>query len=114
MARKPNGATTQKSMVEAAINELGWKAGPKELQPVIKEKFQVDLPTAIISNYKSVLKKASGKGGKPKGKPGPKPGAKAARTGALEFTDLQAVRGLVDKLGAEQVKKLVDVATMFA
>jgi hypothetical protein len=109
VARKPNGATTQKSMVEAAINELGWKAGPKALQPVIKEKFQVDLSTSMISNYKSVLKRETKKAAKgAKGKPGPKPRK------TLEFTDLQAVRGLVDKLGAEQVKKLVDVATMFA
>lgn len=112
MARKPNGATTQKGMVEAAINELGWEAGPKELQPVIKTKFDVELPTAIISNYKSVLKKESGAGGKakPKGKPGRKPKSKPGP----QFEDLQAVRGLVDKLGADQVKKLVDVATMFA
>lgn len=111
MARKPNGTTTQKSMVEAAINELGWKAGPKELQPVIQEKFNTELTTQVISNYKSVLKKETGKGGKAvKGKPGRKPGRKAGP----QFEDLQAVRGLVDKLGAEQVKKLVDVATMFA
>jgi hypothetical protein len=106
VARKPNGTTTQKDMVEAALNQLGWEAGPKELQPVIKDKFDVELTTQVISNYKSVLKKGSGKG---KGKPGRKPGRK---TGP-QFEDLQAVRGLVDKLGAEQVKKLVDVATMF-
>jgi hypothetical protein len=109
VARQPNGATTQKAMVETAINELGWKAGPKELQPVIKEKFNVDLSTSMISNYKSVLKRELKKAAKgAKGKPGPKPRK------ALEFTDLQAVQTLVGKLGAEQVKKLVDVAAMFA
>lgn len=110
MARKPSGAITQKGMVEAALNELGWEAGPKELQPVIKDKFGVELTTQVISNYKSVLNKESGRGGKkPAGKPGRKPG----RRPGPQFTDLQAVRGLVDKLGAEQVKKLVDVAQMF-
>jgi hypothetical protein len=111
VARKPNGTTTQKDMVEAALNEAGWGAKPQDLQPVIKEKFNTDLTTQVISNYKSKLKSESGKGGKPKGgKPGRKPGRKAGP----QFEDLQAVRGLVDKLGAEQVKKLVDVATMFA
>jgi hypothetical protein len=111
VARKPNGTTTQKDMVEAALNEAGWESKPQDLQPVILEKFNVELTTQVISNYKSKLKSESGKGGKPKaGKPGRKPGRKAGP----QFEDLQAVRGLVDKLGAEQVKKLVDVATMFA
>ncbi len=107
MARKPNGSTTQKDMVEAALNEVGWDAMPQDLQPVILEKFKTELTTQVISNYKSKLKSESGKGGKPKGR---KPGRK---TGP-QFEDLQAVRGLVDKLGADQVKKLVDGATMFA
>jgi hypothetical protein len=106
MARgKREGKVSQKTMVETALNEKGWDAGPQELQPAIKEKFGVELPANVISNYKSVLKRGGGKatGG---GKRGRKPGA--------QFSDLEAVRGLVTRLGAEQVKRLVDVATMFA
>lgn len=104
MARgKRAGKVTQKAMVETALNEKGWEAGPQELQPCIKEKFGVELPANVISNYKSVLKRA---GGKTSSKRGRKPGA--------QFSDLEAVRGLVTRLGADQVKKLVEVATMFA
>jgi hypothetical protein len=105
MARgKSAGKVTQKAMVQAAIGEKGWEAGPQELQAVIKDKFGVELAANIISNYKSVIKRAGGKAAG--GKRGRKPGA--------QFSDLEAVRGLVTRLGADQVKKLVDVAGMFA
>ena len=39
-------------------------AGPQELQTAIKDKFHVELPNNIISNYKSVIKR-EGRGGKP-------------------------------------------------
>jgi hypothetical protein len=101
---KREGKVTQKAMVEAALQEKGWDAGPAELQPVIFEKFKVELDNNVISNYKSVLKREGGKTG----------GAKRGRKPNPEFADLQAVRGLVSKLGADQVKKLVEVAEMFS
>jgi hypothetical protein len=103
---KREGKVTQKAMVQAALDEKGWDAGPQELQGFIKETFGTELATNIISNYKSVIKRATGKGGKG--------GAKRGRKAGAQFSDLEAVRGLVDRLGAEQVKKLVDVAGMFA
>lgn len=101
---KREGKVTQKAMVQAALEEKGWEAGPSELQPFIKEKFNVELDNNVISNYKSVLKREGGKG----------TGAKRGRKAGPEFADLQAVRGLVSKLGADQVKKLVEVAQMFS
>ena len=103
---KREGKITQKAMVQAAIDEKGWDAGPQELQVYIKEKYGTELAANIISNYKSVIKRATGKGGKGGGRRG--------RKGGAQFSDLQAVRGLVDRLGADQVKKLVDVAGMYA
>src|SRR3954451_23629784 len=106
MARgKREGKVTQKAMVQAALDEKGWEAGPTELQAAIKDKFGVELASNIISNYKSVIKRA---GGKTSG------GGKRGRKAGAQFSDLEAVRGLVTRLGAEQVKKLVDVAGMFA
>jgi hypothetical protein len=101
---KREGKVTQKAMVQAALEEKGWDAGPAELQPVIKEKFNVELDNNVISNYKSVLKREGGKG----------TGATRGHKAGPEFADLQAVRGLVSKLGADQVKKLVEVAQMFS
>jgi hypothetical protein len=101
---KREGKVTQKAMVEAALQEKGWDAGPAELQTAIKDKFNTELPNNVISNYKSVLKREGGN--TPAAKRGGKPGP--------EFADLEAVRGLVTKLGADQVKKLVEMADMFA
>lgn len=104
---KREGKISQKEMVRIALQEKGGGAGPAELQPFIKDKFGVELANNIISNYKSVLKRKGGKGGKASGgRRGRKPGA--------AFADLEAVRGLVNRLGADQVKELVEVATRFA
>lgn len=101
---KREGKVTQKSMVEAALQEKGWDAGPTELQAAIKEKFDTELPNNVISNYKSVLKRGGGKGA----------GGKRGRKGGPQFTDFEAVRDLVAKLGADQVKRLVEMADMFS
>jgi hypothetical protein len=105
---KTEGKVTQKEMVKAALDEKGWDSGPAELKDVIKTRYNVDLANNIISNYKSVLKREGARGGSSTtvGRRGRKPGA--------QFSDLEAVRGLVTRLGADQVKKLVDMADMFS
>ena len=100
---------TQIEMVRAAIEELGWEAKPLPMQAIIKEKFNTDLPANIISNYKSVLKRD----GATASTSGPA-GAKRGRKAGAQFADLEAVRGLVSRLGAAQVKELVEVADRFA
>lgn len=109
MARgKRDGKVTQRAMVQAALDEKGMAAGPQELGEAIKAKYNVELANNIISNYKSVIKR-EGKGGKA-AKPD---AAKRGRKGGPQFTDFEAVRGLVSRLGSDQVKKLVDMADMF-
>lgn len=104
MARgKSEGTVTQKQMVQAALDDKGWKVKAVELQSAIKEKYGVELRTSLISNYKSIIKREGRK------KPGRKPGAK----GGVQFSDLETVRALVERLGADQVAKLIEVARMF-
>jgi hypothetical protein len=98
------GKVTQKGMVLTAMQEKGWDAGPRELQEAIKSKFNYEMPVNYISNYKSQLKKEGGKGG----------GSKRGRKAGPQFSDLEAVRDLVSRLGADQVRKLVEMAEMFA
>ncbi len=99
-------SVSQVEMVRLTLEELGGKAKPQAIQEHIKTKFNKDLPTTIISNYKSVLKK---KGGAPSSPRGRKPGGGGGGAGGLQVEDLATVRGLVTKLGADQLKKLVDV-----
>jgi hypothetical protein len=88
---------SQRAMVQAALEELGMEAKPQELQAAIKTKFNRELSPQLISTLKSQIKKKSGMGGGRGGK------------GGLRVEDLAAVRGLVSRLGAAQVKQLVDV-----
>jgi hypothetical protein len=100
------GKVTQKQMVKAALDEKGWGAGPTELQPVIVEKFNVELSNQVISNYKSQLKREGGEA--PAGPP-----RNGSASGGMTIADLEAVKGLMSRLGAEQVRKLVEMAEQF-
>jgi hypothetical protein len=99
---------TQTGMVRAALEELGADAKPLAIQEHIKTKFNKELPTSIISNYKSVMKrKGAGNGAAGRGR---RPG-RPPRGGGLQIADLEAVRALVRRLGADNVRRLVDVVT---
>src|SRR5579871_4377325 len=93
---------SQMHMVRTALQEMSGDPKPNEMAEFIKTKFDREIPTNIISNYKSQLKR---KGLTP-GKRGRKPGG---GNGSLRLEDLETVRGLVGRLGAEQVRRLVAV-----
>jgi hypothetical protein len=116
MARgKSDGGVTMAEMVRDALNSLGADAKPTPIHEFIKQKYDKDISKIIISNYKSQMKKKKGSG-KRRGRP-PGSGKKqlaaagVAVTGAkgIRIEDLTAVRGLVGRLGAAQVRQLVDV-----
>jgi hypothetical protein len=88
---------SQRAMVQVALDELGMDAKPQALQDVIKNKFQVELSAQRISLLKSQIKKKSGLG----------PGR--GSHGGLQIEDLAIIRRLVVRLGAAQMKQLVDV-----
>ena len=116
MAKKSEDATEGKvSKMEAVRQTLA--AGiekPQEASAHIKEKFGLDVPTAIFSSYKSAIN--SKKGSKP-GKRGRK--AKAGSTKVAVSTNgnvtgdgillAKDVKSLVEKYGAEAVKGMADV-----
>jgi hypothetical protein len=101
-----SGKPTKTDMVNAALAELGADAKPLAIQEFVKSKFNKELSTTLISNYKSVGKRKGGKaGGKRRGRP------PRAASGALHIEDLEAVRSLVKKLGPDNVVRLVGVVT---
>jgi hypothetical protein len=92
---------SQKKMVQAALDHCGPDAKPGDMGSYIKETFSTDLAPNIISNYKSQIKRE-----------GSLPGGGGGRTrkgGSQQVEDFEMVRNLVSRLGANQVKKLVDV-----
>jgi hypothetical protein len=99
---------TQVDMVKDALQELGGNAKPLAIQEHIKSKFNKELSTTLISNYKSVMKrKAGGKhsaatgNGRRRGRP--------PRASGIHVEDLETVQALVRRLGAENVRRLVAV-----
>jgi hypothetical protein len=89
---------SQMGMVRTALQEMGGNPKPMEMQAHIKNKFGVELPANIISNYKSQIKRKNGGGGPGRGR----------RAGGLRVEDFEVIRGLVKRLGADQVKRWVD------
>ena len=102
------GGETQADMVRAALAELGPRAKPQAIQDFIKEKFSREVTKGIISNYKSTMKKKGLIPGR-RGPGRPPKAAAAASGGSVRIDDLEAVRGLVTRIGAEQVVRLVKV-----
>lgn len=88
--------------------------GNVEISAWAKEKYNLDIDPKHISVIKWTLKnkKPARKTGR---KPGPKPGKKAKAVAVssngdtVSITDLEAVRALTGRLGAVNVKRLVDI-----
>ncbi|OWK43329.1 hypothetical protein FRUB_02928 [Fimbriiglobus ruber] len=84
-------------MVEQALSEKG-DISPKELQSHIHEKHGVEIPTTMISSYKSnILRKQGGS---------TKAGGADASVGVRDITQL---RDLIDRVGANQLQSLIKV-----
>ncbi len=104
-----DGGVSMMEMVRTALQELGKSAKPTAIQEFIKAKYDKEISKIIISNYKSTMKKKGGKKrGRPPGSMNAKPAASAGGKG-IKLEDLAAVRGLVGRLGAPQLRQLVDV-----
>jgi hypothetical protein len=108
---------TKMDMVRDALAHFGKKAKPAQMKPYIKDTFGVDMSTDHISTYKgNILRK---KGGRKKPGPGPK-GAQAAvadtvhrgpgrRPSAVSFHDLNTVKDLLGRVGARELRSLIDL-----
>lgn len=112
--------------VRQTLAELGNDAQPKDIQDHLKKKFDLDMDTKMISTYKSsILRDAAKKSGiiRQPAAPAPEPTPAPSKTpappkasprvggtnGGISVEDIRAVKGLVEKLGAEAVKELAEV-----
>lgn len=80
-------------LVRKAIEALPGGT-PKQLQAHIKQQSGVDLKTTMISSYKSQLRR-KGEGG--------------GTDATVSVRDLNALRGLIDRVGATQLRQLIGV-----
>jgi hypothetical protein len=109
MARpKRTDGPNKMGLVRDAIAALGGDPKPKEIYEHIKA-GGVDIPTAMISSYKSMILK---KGKKKKGPGRPRknaagPVAMSAAPTSSVFDDVMTVNSLIKKHGASKLSDLI-------
>lgn len=109
MARTKKGEGPNKmALVREAIAALGPNAKPKAMHDHILA-GGVDIPTGMISSYKSMILK---KGGKKKRGPGRPPKSASAPVakgsgGSVSIDDLAAIKSLVSKMGASKLSDFI-------
>jgi hypothetical protein len=107
--------------VRQAMNALGSDALPSEIQKYIKDNFDVEMNTNMISSYKSTIREKAGlpssrrkkKRGRPK-----KTAATATATAAaipavprdaVPWKDLHTIKDIVGRLGKKGLRDLVEL-----
>jgi hypothetical protein len=104
MAKKASAANgvNKMGLVRQALQDLGADAKPKAIYEHLKSKHGVDIPTPMISSYKStILGKGAGRSGSVRvGRGG---------GGSVSLSDVQEVQQLIDRVGAPQLQQLIKV-----
>jgi hypothetical protein len=99
---RDNGSRMSKmDAVRQTLAELGSDAKPLEIKEHLRSRYSISMEPGMISNYKSTIK-SGGKSSlirRPKG----------AHLGDFSIEDIQAVKAVADRIGAEKVKQLAHV-----
>jgi predicted flap endonuclease-1-like 5' DNA nuclease len=106
------GKMSKMDAVRQAISELGKDASPIKIQEFVKSKFKMDMTTAHVSTYKTTVLREKGKKpvAAPASAPAPVKAAPApAKGSAVSLSDLEAVKGLVGRVGEENLKSLIGI-----
>jgi hypothetical protein len=120
MPAKTNGNTakggiTRKEAVRQALAALPKDATRADIQKIIKDKYGFEMTLDHISSCKSELqkekahKKSAVASQLPATKEAPPKTTSAARGGAISLRDIETVKDLVERVGAVDLKKLIDV-----
>jgi hypothetical protein len=114
--KKVRGKITKMEAVRRALAELGRDAKPSQIQGWVKEKYSIEMGTDHISTAKGqILRKAGGKRKSPAITPAATAQPAAARHGpasqgnGFSLDDIEAVKGLVGRVGADGLKKLIEM-----
>lgn len=109
------GSITRKEAVRQALAALSKDATRADLQKFIKDKYGFEMTLDHISNCKGEIQKEKGHK-KPAvasrvtaRKQTPTKAASAARGDSISLRDIETVKDLVERVGADSLKKLIDV-----
>lgn len=109
--------------VRQIVKKHGKETMPVDIVKLAKEEHGVVMSTDMASTYKSSALKQLGLGGMRKAKRGRKPGRKPAEAatgngvkaapkasgGGIDLEDIQAVKALVARMGANKLRELAKV-----
>ena len=123
--KKPPAGITKMDAVRKALTELGSDARPLQIVGFVKDRFGIDMTPDHVSNYKSsILTSEPGKyrpaaTKAPAARPTPQPAAapappaqappRADAKAGISLEDIAAVKDLVERVGAESLRKLIDL-----
>lgn len=95
-------------MVRAAMRDLGDNAKPMAIQKYLQEQFHTHMDTGMISSYKSHIKtKEASQSGLMRKVKSSAPDVGGSTGVSVE--DIYAIRHLINKHGARDLKRLVDI-----
>jgi hypothetical protein len=112
---------TKVEAVRRALEELGSDAKRSAIQGFLRERFGIEMSPDHISNCKGDLRRRGRGKKKPAGQkrgaqgaaPAPPPGPPArpprAAGGGISVEDVRLAKGLVERVGAERLRDLIDV-----
>jgi hypothetical protein len=113
--KKANGGITKIEAVKQALSKLGKDATRPDIQKFVKDNYRVEMTLDHISNCKGELRKKKGHAKKSvaqqptAGKHEPKQPTPAPRSHGISLTDIEAVKDLVERVGAESLRQLIGV-----
>ena len=116
MAEKTNGSAakggmTKKEAVRQALIALGKDAPRPELHQFIKDHYNLDVALDHISSCKGEIQREKSPKKSVAAKPAAAKSAPAATQHAkghgISLEDIESVKGLVERVGADSLKKLI-------
>jgi hypothetical protein len=103
--------TNKAEAIRRALQKLGNKASPTEIQNFIKTNFGIEMTNKVISVYKSKLAPKGHKRGRPrKDRQGdevpaaPTKSAAPSTNGGISFHDLRVIKEMRDRLGVPRLR----------
>jgi hypothetical protein len=114
MAEKTNGAgetpakVNKLDAVRQVMKNLGTDATVPDIQREVKARFGVEMSAKQASTYRGMLRKAAPAARKAKAA-SPAPARPANGEATVELEDLVTLRELVDRVGAERLRTLIDL-----
>lgn len=106
--KKAKGASERVNKKEAvlwALKKLGSHAMPKAIKEEIRREYKIDVSSNYVSTTKADVLKGKSKEATASSAKQPARSGK----GTVEWADILDLRDLVDRLGADHLRKLIDM-----